>query len=118
MTLTVKDGARGVVGGAKTMTLRCRVRATWLKNYASASADGATELSMVSGVGERELRGDGCDASESVARTRFKRVSTAFEPGGGERFARDRAAERASRRTGACGARGAATTQCGHGGGD
>ena len=49
MTLTVKDGARGV-GGAKTMTLRCRIRATWLKNYANASADGATELSMVSGL--------------------------------------------------------------------
>ena len=50
LTLTVKDGARGVVGGAKTMTLRCRVRTTWLKNYASASADGATELSMVSAL--------------------------------------------------------------------
>ena len=32
------------------MTLRCRIRATWLKNYANASADGATELSMVSGL--------------------------------------------------------------------
>ena len=31
-------------------------------------------------LGERELRSDGCDASESVARTRFKRISTAFEP--------------------------------------